>query len=150
MRKGFSLVELMLTVGIIGVLAAIAVPNFQTMVLKARKAEALTNLRGIGDASVAHFAAHDAWVTASTNPGSPIGKTARPWRTGQAGWVDLGWSPDGLVRCTYMVTQFGGGTWVRADAYCDVDDDNVSSIIRYYVATADREGYFSDLYPSRY
>jgi prepilin-type N-terminal cleavage/methylation domain-containing protein len=150
MRKGYSLVELMLTVVIIGVLAMIAVPNFQDMVLKARKSEAATNLRGIGDSSVAYFVANDTWVTAATNPGSPIGRTARPWRTGEPGWVNLGWSPDGLVRCTYMVTAYGSNTWARADAYCDVDDDNDSAIIRYYVPAGDREGYFTDLYPSKY
>lgn len=150
MKSGYSMVELMIVVAIISILAAIAVPNFQEMVLKARKAEAATNLRGIGDASVAYFVANDTWVTAASNPGSPIGKTPRSWRLGQPGWTELSWAPDGKVRCTYMVTAYGADTWARADAYCDVDDDNVSAIVRYYVPSRTRQGYFSDLYPTRY
>lgn len=150
MKSGFSMVELMIVVAIITILAAIAVPNYRTTVLRSRKAEAATNLRGIGDTAVAYFAAHDTWVTAASNPGNPIGKSPQAWRTGRPGWVDLGWSPDGKVRCTYMITAFGADTWSRADAYCDVDDDNVSAIVRYYVPTHTRDGTFSDLYPNRY
>ena len=49
-----------------------------------------------------------------------------------------------------MITAFGGDTWSRADAYCDVDGDNNSAIVRYYVASTTREAYFSDVYPTRY
>lgn len=43
-QKGFSLVELMIVVGIIGILAALAVPRFSAFQAKARQAEAKTNL----------------------------------------------------------------------------------------------------------
>ena len=43
-EKGFSLVELMVVVAIIGILAAIAVPNFQKFTSKAKQAEAKSNL----------------------------------------------------------------------------------------------------------
>lgn len=150
MRNGYSLVELMLTVMIIGVLTVIAVPNIQEMVYRARRAEATTNLRGIADAAVGYFAASDTWVTGASNPGAPIGKAPQAWRTGEPGWRDLGWSPDGLVRCTYAITALDGDTWARTDAECDVDGDGVLAVIQYDVPGADREGSFADLYPSRY
>lgn len=45
--KGFSLVELMVVVAIIGILSAIAIPNFQRFQRKARQSEARTLLGGL-------------------------------------------------------------------------------------------------------
>ena len=45
--KGFSLIELMIVVAIIGILAAIAVPSFQRFQAKARQSEAKTLLSGL-------------------------------------------------------------------------------------------------------
>jgi type IV pilus assembly protein PilA len=149
-RSGFSLVELMIVVAIIGILSAIAIPNFINAQLRAKRAEAMTNLRGISDAEVAYSAVHDSWVTAASNPGLSLDKTAKTFNPAMAGWVTLGWRPDGKVRCTYIATTFGSGSWVRLDAYCDIDDNNDSAIIRYYVPTPTAGGYFNDLYPNKF
>ncbi|WP_414645174.1 type IV pilin protein, partial [Candidatus Deferrimicrobium sp.] len=46
-KKGFTLIELMIVVAIIGILAAIAIPNFLRFQAKSKQSEAKTNLGGI-------------------------------------------------------------------------------------------------------
>ena len=54
--KGFTLIELMIVVSIIGILASIAVPSYQTALIKAREAVLRENLYTIRSAIDQHFA----------------------------------------------------------------------------------------------
>ena len=54
-QKGFTLIELMIVVAIIGILAAIAIPNFLRYQATSRQSEARTNLGGIFVAETSFF-----------------------------------------------------------------------------------------------
>ena len=60
-NKGFTLVELMIVVAIIGILAAIAIPNFLKYQAKAKQSEAKVNLKGIYTSQLSYFAEGDTY-----------------------------------------------------------------------------------------
>jgi len=63
-QQGFTLIELMIVVAIIGILAAIAIPNFLTYQAKARQSEAKMGLGGIFTSATAYFAEQNTYVAA--------------------------------------------------------------------------------------
>jgi type IV pilus assembly protein PilA len=54
-KKGFTLIELMIVVAIIGILAAIAIPDFLKFQAKAKQSEAKTNLGSIFTTQTSYF-----------------------------------------------------------------------------------------------
>lgn len=62
-QGGFSLVELMVVVAIIGVLAAIAVPAVNKYIAKARQSEAKTNLSALYTSEKAFYAEYSVYDT---------------------------------------------------------------------------------------
>lgn len=62
-EAGFTLVELMIVVAIIGILAAIAIPNFQKYQAKARQKEAQLALSAIYTAETANMGEHGSFTS---------------------------------------------------------------------------------------
>ena len=69
LQRGFTLIELMIVVAIIGILAAIAIPNFIKFQAKARQSEAKTNLKAIFSAKKSYFAENNTYTCGTDNCG---------------------------------------------------------------------------------
>src|SRR5437868_13177613 len=75
-QEGFTLIELMIVVAIIGILAAIAIPNFLQYQMKSRQSEAKTNLGAIKTSEVAFQAERGCYVgIAAEGVAAPAGGT---------------------------------------------------------------------------
>ncbi|NIO16000.1 MAG: prepilin-type N-terminal cleavage/methylation domain-containing protein [Deltaproteobacteria bacterium] len=73
-ENGFTLIELMIVVAIIGILAAIAIPNFNNFVAKTKKSEAKSNLGAIYNCELSYYAEFDMYSASfSTIRWVPVG-----------------------------------------------------------------------------
>ena len=81
-KKGFTLIELMIVVAIIGILAAIAIPNFLKFQAKSKQSEAKANLGAIFTGEVAYFG--EANIYSSIFPA-------------------INWKPSGTPRYQYLL-----------------------------------------------
>ena len=72
-KKGFTLIELMIVVAIIGILAAIAIPNFLRFQAKSKQSEAKTNLGGIFTAMTSYFSEHNSFADLDVISWAPVG-----------------------------------------------------------------------------
>src|SRR6516162_3258833 len=68
-QRGFTLIELMIVVAIIGILAAIAIPNFIRFQARSKQSEAKTNLKAAFTGQRSFFGERDAYSPFAANIG---------------------------------------------------------------------------------
>ncbi len=112
-KKGFTLIELMIVVAIIGILAAIAIPNFLRFQAKSKQSEAKTNLGGVFTAETAYFSENNAYANLDVVSWKPVGTTKYIYTSG--GGTDQGDTSVTIVAANWTkATAPNAGTYTPA------------------------------------
>jgi type IV pilus assembly protein PilA len=131
-NKGFTLIELMIVVAIIGILAAIAIPNFLRFQLKSKSSEGKVNIAAIRTAEESYLAEFGNYVGVTTpNPAAIPGTSKDPFVAG-GNFDQLGWSPEGQVFFQYAVNYASASpSAYTITAAADIDGDTVNQVWGY-------------------
>ena len=69
LQKGFTLIELMIVVAIIGILAAVALPAYQDYTKRARVSEALSLMSGAKASVTEYYSTNNTWPSGNASAG---------------------------------------------------------------------------------
>jgi type IV pilus assembly protein PilA len=99
-QKGFTLIELMIVVAIIGILAAIAIPAYQDYTIRAQVTEGLNLIDGVKVAVADYYTQNGTFPAAALITAAPSGLGFSAPATGKYSTVDLP-ATGGIIQATY-------------------------------------------------
>src|SRR3954464_11114375 len=113
--RGFTLVELMIVVALIGVISSLAIPNYLKFTARSQRAEMLETVSKMKLYFKGSYDNGGSFVTPSTpaagaqsavNPDPTIVPVGQPasWYNHLAGWTELPFPPEGALRMRYAYT----------------------------------------------
>lgn len=141
LKGGFTLVELMIGVAIVGILVMVALPNFLRMRQRAKVAEAKANLGAIRVTQHAYYSEYSHYIgNQEYTPDRTADPPGRfPWAPGTRFSI-LGFAPDGSVYFSYGLAGVDTpADTFTAQATSDLDGDGAWST--WHLTGGDREMY---------
>ncbi len=134
--SGFTLIELMIAVAIIGILAAVAIPAYLGYLRRSYLSEATSSISSIKSAEESYFTTNGCYVAADAHPATVPAGTSSAWDTAPNVWGTSGLSvrPDRTVRFQYMV--YANNSWSAGSACAGSPAGNSPMSIAYSSKTS--------------
>jgi prepilin-type N-terminal cleavage/methylation domain-containing protein len=138
-RHGFTLLELLFVVAIIGILGTTAIAMFRMQQQRAKRTEAMTNLDGIAKLQTAYYGENGSHPSAIPVPAGAPGEKQN-WADPLATFGAIGFSTEGSVFYVYDTNSNAGvcacpsnGCFTAA-AYGDSDRDGNVAVVAFFHA----------------